>query len=98
MPLLPPSSCLKKLNASGCNLQSFQADLFHHNLEDVNIGENKGDDDDDDDDDYDDADEDSDNDDDDDDDNNRFFSLILFPFFRIDIIASSSSFIMFEET
>ena len=59
LPLLPPSSCLKKLDAEGCDIQSLQHDLFHHKLEEINLKENKSEDDvdvDDDDDDVDDDD------------------------------------------
>ena len=55
---------MKKLNAAGCNLQSLQSDLFHYNLEEVNLGGNKGGN-------YDDDGDDDDNDDDDSDDDDH---------------------------
>ena len=46
MPPLLPSSCLRKLNAEECDIQSLPHNLFHFNLEVINLSRNKGNDDD----------------------------------------------------
>ena len=42
LPLLSPSSCLKKLDAEMCDIQSLPHDLLHHKLEEINLNSNKG--------------------------------------------------------
>ena len=42
LPLLPASSSLKKLNAEHCDIQSLPDNLFHHQLEEINLKGNKG--------------------------------------------------------
>ena len=61
--LLPPlsaSSCLKKLVAENCDIQSLPDNLFHYNWEEIDLRGNKGEGDDDDDNREDDGDEDDD--------------------------------------
>ena len=66
LPPLSPSSCLKKLDTSGCNIQSLPHNLFHHKLEKIDLEGNKGD--------YDDND---DHDDDKDDDMTKMMMMIM---------------------
>ena len=42
MPLLSASSCLKKLDAEDCDIQSLPDNLFNHKLEEINLKGNKG--------------------------------------------------------
>ena len=42
LPLLSASSCLKKLDVSGCGIQFLPHDLFDHKLEKLNLSKNKG--------------------------------------------------------
>ena len=42
LPSLVPGSPLRELDARDCDIQSVPHNLFHYNLEDVNLSNNKG--------------------------------------------------------
>ena len=41
MPLLSDSSCLKKLHAANCDILSLPDNLFHYQLEEINLSGNE---------------------------------------------------------
>ena len=43
LPHLSDLSCLKKLHAENCDIQSLPDNLFHYQLEEINLSRNRGD-------------------------------------------------------